>query len=179
MRTVAAFIVMALIPTGLFATGTKENPPAGGRTLVLYMLARTSGEAEIFAIERMDIPAAISLFDWTPFSWDGKEVSMHASTGYGINKKKTAEGAAGAFTFMEYQVELSGQRAASPAPKSTVRVSFTSADCAARDGSVLYQPERLAVILAVRKSGAASGFARIREITHAGGGAFSATVELR
>lgn len=179
MRTLAAFIMIALIPAGLFASGTKENPPASGRTLVLYVLARTTGEAEIFAIERMDIPAAISLFDWTPFSWDGKEVSIHASTGYGMKKRKTAEGTAGDFTFLEYRIELSGQRAEAPAAKSTVRVGFTSADCAARDGSVLYQPERLAVILAVRKNGAATGFARIKEITHLGGGEFSATVELR
>ena len=179
MRAFAVFIMMALISTALFASGTKENPQSGARTLTLYMLARTANEAETFTIERMDIPASLSLFGWTPFSWDRKNVSMRASAGYGMNVRRAAEKPAGALTLLEYKAEVTPQNAGAPAPKSLLTVSFSSADCAARDGSVLYQPARLAVILAVKKNGASSGFARIKEITHLGGGEFSAAVELR
>jgi hypothetical protein len=179
MRRIAAFAVILALPFAGFASGTKEKKTETGRPIALYMLARSESEAEVFAIERMDLPAALSLFDWTGFTWDGKEVSMRSSSGYGMNRRKVSSVIVGRLTLLEYRIDLAGRQQAQAGAKTSVDVSFTAEDCRARDGSVLYQPERLAVILAVKAKGIKTGYARIKEISHQGGGEFSATVELR
>lgn len=179
MRTIVACAVILALPLAAFASGTGEKPAEAGRTLTLYMLAKSGGEAEIFAIERMDIPAALTLFDWTRFSWDGKNVTTQASSGYGMNRRKVSDSTVGGMTLLEYRVDLTPRQAAGAGAKTSLVVSFTAQDCAANDGSILFQPERMAVTLAVKKNKAASGFVRIVEITHLGDGRFSARVELR
>ena len=104
---------------------------------------------------------------------------MQASSGSAMSRQKVASAAAGGLVLLEYRMTLVGREGTQAGAKTSAEVSFTAEDCKARDGSVLYQPERLAVILAVKEKGLKSGYARIVEITHKGDGKFSATVELR
>ncbi len=164
----------------LLAGGTEEKTRAE-KTFEVFVLAENEGEAQIFAAERMSVPASFSLFSWTRFtSSSGRQVSTESSSEYALlSSRKVDSGRAGRLLVLEYRVSAVPRESGGQPAKSAVDVDFTAKDCAAANGSVLFQPARMAFIRAVAASGRRTGFARVAELSYKGEGRFSARVELR
>jgi hypothetical protein len=178
--TLGLCVLLVVLPSRLFASGTEESKVEAGKSFTLYLLAKSESESEMFAVDRMDIPAALSLLDWVKFAWNGKDVSMETSTGYRMkSRQKVSSARADGLILLEYRVSTLARTASREQAKSSIEVSFTIGDCTAKNGGVLFQPERMAVIRAVQASKRGSGFARVAEISYQGEGEFSARVEIR
>jgi hypothetical protein len=163
----------------LLAGGTEEKTRAE-KTFDVFVLAENEGEAQIFAAERMSVPASFSLFSWTRFTSSGGQVSTESSSEYALrSSRKVDSGSAGRLLVLEYRVSADPRESGEQPAKNAVDVGFTAKDCAAANGSVLFQPARMAFIRAVAASGRRTGFARIAELSYQGEGRFSARVELR
>jgi hypothetical protein len=183
MRTFVVFVLLLLcVPPMLGATGASETKGKAEpeKTLKLYLLAQNGGEAEMFALERMDLPATVSMFDWTKFTLKGGEVSLQTSSDFSLRSRSLiSRENSGGFQVIQYKVIVLPQSAVSQAAASSLEVELTVGDCATVKGDVLYQPVRLAMMRAAQASKRASGFIRIAGLDYLGEGRFSATVELR
>jgi hypothetical protein len=178
------FVLMALLlafPFSLGASGAEEQKkPEQTKTIHVYLLAANGGDAEMYALDRMDLPAARSLFGWTRFTLRGQDVSTDSSGGYSLGSHSiVSRNEAGGAQVIEYEVTIRPQSAGSQTAKSTVKTVFVVKDCLGTKGDVVLQPTRLAVMRAVREGGLASGFVRVTELLYLGEGRFSALVELR
>jgi hypothetical protein len=182
MKAYVAFSLLLLwVAPMLGAAGESENKSTAEpeKTLNLFLLAQNGGEAEMYVLDRMDLPAAVSLFEWTKFTLKGGEVSTETSRGYSQRSRSmVSRENSGGLRVIQYKVIILPS-AGSKAATASLKVSFTVKECVNSKGEVLFQPERMAVMRAVQASTRASGYIRIAELEYLGEGRFSAAVELR
>ncbi len=186
--TAVAYLAVA---AAVYAGGAKEGAPAGeareqgGGTFEArfraFTLAEADNDGNRMYIERMAIPEAVQLAQWTRFSRVGRGVKMDSTAAYGLRQKRMAgQELSAAVIVQEWELEAVlrdvPKRGKQPV---TVEVSFSVKDCLARGGRVLYQPARMAVTRAVTQENWGTGEARLVSIEKAGPGRFTASVDLR
>lgn len=183
-------LAIALILLGSangFATGAGEGstaPPIVDRSYRLSVLAEGEGDGNRMYTERVALPDSISLTQWTRFSLvDGKVKTESLQTWSQRSRGKVSEEHSAGVLVQGYDVVIAvpGGKKTGPAASvvSAIEVGFSVKECLNKKGEVLYQPVRLAVILAVSQSKRKSGEARLIELSYAAPGRFAAQVELR
>jgi hypothetical protein len=180
-KTIPVLLFLAAAPLSVGATGTTESSGKAEpeKTIELFLLAQTGGEAEMYALDRMDLPSSVSLYDWTRFSLKDGEVSTETSRGYGLGShsvidRQNLDG----FLIIQYRVTVIPRGTSNQTASSSKVVKFTLKECVNSKG-VLFQPARLAVIKAVQAAKRSSGYIRITELVSLGDGRFQAIVDLR
>jgi hypothetical protein len=157
--------------------GREEKEEA--KSVDVFLLAQTESEAEMFAIERKDLPSSIALFGGVRFRVRGGELTTEADSRFSAASRQiVSKERSGGVIILDYRVKA---RFPSTAPRSIARaiyVSFGVKDCLGEKGAVLMQPARLALSRAAGAGGIGSGSARISSLSYMGGGRFTAKVEL-
>ncbi len=183
-----SLVALLLLCSPAFGGGSAESEPStgsGGSTVELRFQAFTLAEAENdgnrLYTERMAIPEAVSLAQWTRFSRAGREVKMQTTAVYGLRQKSMrGQELSSGVIVQAWEIVAAGD-AGSGSGKRAVRVdvAFSVKDCLTKDGKVLYQPARMAVTRAVLQENRGTGEARLLSLAKAGPGRFAAVVELR
>jgi hypothetical protein len=171
-----------------FASGSQDSAPRGTQSgeggeirVLAFTLAEADNDGNRLYTERMAIPEAVSLAQWTRFSRAGREVKMDSAAGYGLRQKRpTGQELSSGVIVQAWELTA----AVAGVPKRgkqpvRVEVSFGVKDCLNQKGKVLYQPARMAVTRAVIQENWGAGEARLVSIARDGPGRFSAVVELR
>lgn len=181
--TLACAILMSILAAvGGFAAGADERstPPTLTEVrLRVFVLADGKGDGQKMFTEKISLPEALSLSDWTEFSAQGSEVKLESLARMSPRSRKmVVESAAAGVIVQEYElVALLPLQNESKA--SRFEVSFTAKECLNSRGKVLFQPSRLAVMRAITQSGRRAGEARLVKISSSGPGRFAALIELR
>jgi hypothetical protein len=183
VMTLACAILMSILSTvGGFAAGADERsaPPTLAEVrLRAFVLVDGQGDGQKMFTEKMSLPEALSLSDWTEFSFQGSEVKLESLTRMSLRSRKMiAESAAAGVLVQEYELAALLPRQSGPKGRR-FDVSFTARECLNSKGKVLFQPVRLAVMRAITQSGRRAGEARLVEISSPSPGRFAALVELR
>jgi hypothetical protein len=183
VAALACAILMSLLAAaGGFATGADERsaPPTLTEVrLRAFVLADGKGDGQKMFTEKVSLPEALSLSDWTEFSVQGSEVKLESLARMSLRSRRMiAESAAAGVVVQEYELVALLPRQSGPKGRR-FEVSLTAGECLNSKGEVLFQPARLAVMRAITQSGRRAGEARLVEISSPGPGLFAALVELR
>jgi hypothetical protein len=177
-----AILMSILAAVGGFAAGAGEHsavPTLGETRLRAFVLADGQGDGQKMFTEKVSLPEALSLSDWTEFSVQGSEVKLESLARMSLRSREMiAESAAAGVLVQEYELVALLPRQGGPKGRR-YDVSFTARECLNSKGKVLFQPARLAVMRTIMQSGSRAGEARLVEISSPGPGRFAALVELR
>ncbi len=177
-RFIAFLIAGVIVSLPLGAMGGREEKEED-KGVDVFLLTETESEARMFAIERMDLPSSLALFNGVRFSLRGGELSTDADSQFSAASKEiVSKERVNGFIILDYRVYAGFPKTAPRSASRTVYVSFAVKDCMGKKGGVLLQPARVALSRAVGASGIGSGFARIASLSHLGEGRFSAKVEV-
>ncbi len=177
-RFIAFLIAGAIVSLPLCAMGGQEEKEEE-KGVDVFLLTETESEARMFAIERMDLPSSLALFNGVRFSLRGGELSTDADSRLStVIRTTVSKERVKGVVVLKYRVNAGLQKTSPKSASRTMYVTFTVKDCMAKKGGVLLQPARVAMTRAVGASGMGSGFARIVSLSHLGEGRFSAKVEV-
>ncbi len=176
-RFIAFLIAGVIVSLPLCAMGGREEKEED-KSVEVFLLAESESEARMFAMERMDLPSSLALFNGVRFSLKGGELSTDTNWFSAASRQLVSKEKVDGVIVLNYHVKADLAGASSKPATRTMYVSFALKDCMGKKGGVLLQPARVAMSRAVGASGFGSGFARIVSLSHRGEGRFSAKVEV-
>jgi hypothetical protein len=180
---VSLYLGLCLVAGTLSAGGVPEENRLREGRLKAYLLLPEREINEIF-LDQFYLAPYLSAFVWSAFRSDGQDIAIETSGGYRIAQKRaTFEEPVGGLILREYEVETdhhAGNQSGSRAAKAqrTDTVTFRVSDLVSKEGRLSNQPAAYALLSAIRKNGATSGWVRLRSLTYRKRGRFEAKVEI-